>query len=416
MSEKGKKIYIRTFGCQMNERDSEFVTGLFLEKGYKIADSPDKANVIIFNTCSVRSHAEERAVSSMGQLMHRYKDKKIYAVAGCSAQALKGKLFERLPELNIVCGTGEIARLPELVKKIQEKRYERRETGERGRGIKENIIAVDNIDSAFPEIKSEYREDRLHAYVSVMRGCNNFCSYCIVPYVRGKERSRNVRNILDEIRALVKRGIRDITLLGQNVNSYKGIISPRISAGALNGKKSVDGKTETCDFVQLLKIVNGIDGIEKMRFMTSHPKDASIGLIKAIRDLDKAVKHLHLPLQSGSDRILRLMNRGYTVEKYLDIIGAARKIVPGLRFTTDIITGFPTETEKDFEATFRLMEKMEFDQAYIFKYSPRPGTRAGELEDDVPEEAKRRRHRELLGLQREISGKKNEKNYYTSRD
>jgi len=373
----------------MNERDSEFIAGLFLEKGYKLANSPNEADIVLFNTCSVRSHAEERAISSMGQLMHKHKDKKIYAIVGCAAQALKEKLFKRLPELNIVCGTGEIARLPELVKKIQEKRYDGRETGK-------SIIAIDNADSALPEIRSEYRKDKLHAYVSIMRGCNNFCSYCIVPYVRGRERSRNVKDILDEIKALVKRGIRDVTLLGQNVNSYKGI-------------------ARETSFVKLLELVNGIDGIEKIRFMTSHPKDAGDELFKAIRELDKVVKRLHLPLQSGSDRVLGLMDRGYTAGKYLSLVEAARKIVPGLCFTTDIITGFPTEDEKDFEDTLRMMEKIKFDSAYIFKYSGRPGTKAAEMEDDVPIEAKKRRHKILLDLQRKISRKKNEKTCCSSR-
>ena len=381
-----KKVFLRTYGCQMNERDSEFIAGLFLKRGYRLADSPDGADIILFNTCSVREHAEKRAISSMGQLMHKYEDKKIYAVAGCAAQALKEKLFKQLPKLNIVCGTGEIARLPELVKEAPGRR----------------IAALDGIDAPLPESSLSYRTSKNHAYVSIMRGCDNFCSYCIVPYVRGRERSRREGDIINEIRDLVAGGITDITLLGQNVNSYKGI--------ARN-----DGEGKTCNFVRLLTIINGVEGMEKIRFMTSHPKDANNELFKAVRELDKVVKHLHLPLQSGSDRILRLMNRGYTAEKYLGLAAGARKIVPGLRFTTDIITGFPTEKEKDFEDTLRMMKKIKFDFAYIFKYSPRPGTTAAKLEDDVPEDVKKRNHRALLDLQKEISRRKNEKNCRHSR-
>lgn len=316
-AQKKPSVYIRTFGCQMNTRDSEFIAGLFLEKGYKLTDLPDNADIVLFNACSVRKHAEERAISNMGHFMHRYKNKKIYGMVGCAAQALKGELFERLPALNLVCGTGEIAKLPELIEQAQNNK----------------ISALDNIDKPLPESNSIYRQDGKHAYVSIMRGCDNFCSYCVVPYVRGKERSRNVKDILAEIKTLVKRGIKDITLLGQNVNSYNGI--------ACNDKEH-----KTCSFVQLLHLINNIEGIEKIRFMTSHPKDANVDLFKAMNQLDRVVEHLHLPLQSGSDRILSLMNRGYTAKKYQDLIAKARYLVPKLRLTTDIIVGFPTETRK----------------------------------------------------------------------
>lgn len=362
------KVFIRTFGCQMNSSDSEFIAGLFSEKGYGFVDSPDKADVVLFNTCSVREHAEERAISSMGQLMHKHKNR-IYGVVGCAAQALGDRLFKRLPGLNIVCGTGEIAGLPELVEKARAK----------------TILALDNKDALLPEVASTYRENSKHAYVSIMRGCNNFCSYCIVPYVRGTERSRRVKDIVEEVKGLVKRGIRDITLLGQNVNSYKD---------------------KACGFVQLLKFVNDIEGIEKINFMTSHPKDATLKLFETMRDCGKVVKHLHLPLQSGSDRILGLMERRYTGKQYLSLAAKAREVIPGLRFTTDIIVGFPGETEQDFKDTLGLMKEVRFDSAYIFKYSPRPGTRAGEMPDDVPRETKKIRHKILLDLQKGISRKK----------
>ncbi|UCD55734.1 MAG: tRNA (N6-isopentenyl adenosine(37)-C2)-methylthiotransferase MiaB [Candidatus Omnitrophota bacterium] len=374
------KVYIRTFGCQMNERDSEFIAGLFMEKGYELIDSPEEADIVLFNTCSVREHAEERAISNMGHLMKQYKNK-IYGMVGCAAQALKGKLFERLPKLGLVCGTGEIAKLPELVEKIVDSsgglnlRYL-----EEAR--KSKILACENIDGDIPELRSRYRENNKRAYVSIMRGCDNFCSYCIVPYVRGRERSRKIEYILNEIKGLGKRGIKDITLLGQNVNSYRP------------------------DFVNLLGEINKIQGVEKINFLTSHPKDANIELFKAIQDSDKIIKHLHLPLQSGSDRILKLMNRGYTREKYLNLIGEARNIIQGLHLTTDIIVGFPTETEEDFNDTLNLMKDTKFGMAYIFKYSPRTGTEAAKLADDVPADVKGKRHKILLDLQREIHKRK----------
>ena len=345
----------------MNVKDSEFIAGLFLEKGYKLTDFPKDADIVLFNTCSVREHAEERAISNMGHLMKQYKNK-VYGMVGCMAQALKGKLFERLPKLNIVCGTGEITKLPELVKEA----------------MNNKVLALDNVDTSLPEPNLSYRQSDKHAYVSIMRGCDNFCSYCVVPYVRGRERSRKVEDIVNEIKGLAERGIKDITLLGQNVNSYRP------------------------HFVNLLGEINKIQGVEKISFLTSHPKDANVELFKAMKESDKVVKHLHLPLQSGSNRILKLMNRGYTRGKYLNLITKARNIMPSLRLTTDIIVGFPTETEKDFNDTLNLMKEIKFDLAYIFKYSPRPGTGAARLKDSIPEDTKKKRHKILLDLQREI--------------
>ena len=369
----------------MNERDSEFIAGLFLEKGYTLADSPDDADIVLFNTCSVREHAEHRAISNMGALLkiaHRkpITDKrkpKIFGIVGCMAQAMGNKLFQRLPGLDMVCGTGEIAKLPELAQKAQEKK----------------ILATGNADKFILSRSPYYREKKDHAYVSIMRGCNNFCSYCIVPHVRGKERSRPVPDIVNEVKDIVANGIRNITLLGQNVNSYK--------------THDTRHKTHVFGFIDLLKEINNIDGVEKISFMTSHPKDAGIELFEAMRDLDKINRHLHLPLQSGSDRILKLMNRGYTRKKYLSLVKKAREIVPDLRLTTDIIIGFPTETGKDFNDTLSLMKEVEFNLAYIFKYSPRAGTKAARLKDDVPEATKSQRHKTLLDLQRGLYEKNN---------
>ena len=374
MTAKCLSVFIRTFGCQMNVRDSEIILGMLQKEGYKQARRLEEADVVLFNTCSVRQHAEERAISNMGALLKEKKQRpKVYGIIGCTAQALKKDLFRRLPNLDIVCGTGQIHRLPKLVQEAQ----------------KSKIFACGGVDEDIPQPQSLYREDKQAAFVSIMRGCNNFCSYCIVPYVRGKERSRKVEDILGEIRDLVKRGIREITLLGQNVNSY-------------NGQRS----KKRCDFMQLLKLINGIEGIKRIKFMTSHPKDASKELFRAMRDLPKVCKHLHLPLQSGSDKILKLMNRGYTLGDYLKLVDCFRNLNPRGSLTTDIIVGFPGEGETDFKKTYQTMQKIQFDAAFIFKYSPRPKTKAAELKDNVPFETKQQRNHLLLKLQKEISLKK----------
>ena len=368
-----KKVYIRTFGCQMNVRDSEIITGLFLGKCFQQADSADEADIVLFNTCSVRRHAEERAISNMGALLKNKKQRsKVYGIIGCTAQALKKDLFRRLPGLDIVCGTGQIHRLPKLVQEAQ----------------KSKILACGGVDEDIPQPQSCYREDKQAAFVSIMRGCNNFCSYCIVPYVRGKERSRKVEDIAREVEDLTKRGIEEITLLGQNVNSYKGDVSAK-----------------KCDFVQLLKFMNGIKGVKRIKFMTSHPKDATIELFRAIRDFDKVVKQLHLPLQSGSDRILKLMNRGYTSRKYTGLVRKLRILVPGCRITTDMIVGFPGETNADFRKSYKIMNEIKFNAAYIFKYSPRLPAKSSFMEDSVPKETKEKRHKILLDLQKRLAKK-----------
>ena len=374
---RNKRVYIRTFGCQMNERDSEFIAGFFLENRYRLVDSPNEADVVLFNTCSVRKHAEDRAISNMGYLTHR-NGNRIYGIVGCAAQALGDELFCRLPGLNIVCGTGEIARLPELVERVA--------AGDN------KVLALENKDALLPEEKTSYRKDSRTACVSIMRGCNNYCSYCVVPYVRGRERSRKAADIVKEIKGLAARGICEVTLLGQNVNSYH------------------DKSGEACDFVRLLEIINGIEGLSRISFMTSHPKDTNARLFEAMRDLNKVVKHLHLPLQSGSDRILQLMKRGYTRADCVRLSSGARKIIPDLRLTTDIIVGFPTETDGDFKDTLDLLKESRFDLAYIFKYSPRPGTEASRMADDVSEGIKKERHKILLDLQKDLSRRKtNEK-------
>jgi len=368
MTPKCQTVYIRTFGCQMNVRDSEIILGMLQKEGYLETESPKEADVVIFNTCSVRKHAEERAISNMGMLLKaRGKKEKIFGIVGCTAQALKKDLFSRLPGLNIVCGPANIYDIPDLIKKAIKKDTQ--------------VLAVDRVKR--PLLRDcSFRTDNLKAYVSIMYGCNNFCSYCIVPYVRGRQLSRPLRHIIDEVKDLASRGCREITLLGQNVNSYG---------------QDLKGKT---DFTGLLEKLNRVAGIERIRFMTSHPKDASKRLFSAMRDLSKLCKHLHLPLQSGSDKILKLMNRGYSFSDYSGLIECLRKIIPGCNITTDIIVGFPQESEADFQKTYQAMQKIRFDQAFIFKYSPRPKTKAAELEDDVPLKVKQKRNNMLLKLQK----------------
>ncbi len=368
-----RKIYIRTFGCQMNSRDSEYIAGLLLDKGYTLAEAPEEAGVILFNSCSVRRHAEERVISNMGMLLKNARAAgKVYGIIGCTAQALKKDLFRRLPGLDIVCGTGEIHRLPELIKQAAHAK----------------VLACGSVDRNIPEIPSGYRQNNNSAFVSIMRGCNNFCSYCIVPYVRGKERSRKAEDIFREIEGLIKQGIKEIMLLGQNVNSYQGRL----------GKKR-------CNFVQLLKRINDIRGLREIKFMTSHPKDATVELFKAIKQLDKVAKQLHLPLQSGSDRILGLMNRGYTAGKYAGLVRKLRTLVPQCEITTDMIVGFPGESEADFRKTYQMMKDIKFNAAYIFKYSPRPPAKAAFMQDNVSQETKQKRHKMLLDLQKKLAKK-----------
>jgi len=368
-----KKVFVKTFGCQMSFRDSEFVAGHLLESGFALADSIDGADIIIFNSCSVRKHAEDRLISNISdlKLLKKKKPALIIGLMGCTAQSYKSRILDRVPILDFSCGPGNESDIPSIIKDILKH--------------KGTIVATDKIDKKRPELFPAHREDKRKAYVSIGEGCNNFCSYCIVPYVRGKERSRNSKSIIKEVKDLAGRGFKEIVLLGQNVNSYKGI-----------------------GFVKLLKELNNIKGIERIRFMTSHPKDASVELFKAMRDLDKVCAHLHLPLQAGSDRILKLMNRGYNAKKYLDMVKEYKKYVPEGSITTDIIVGFPSETKSDFEKTVKMMKDIGFDGAYMFKYSPRPPAKSSKLKDAVPQKAKEERLDTLINLQCGISLKKNE--------
>jgi len=373
------KVFLKTYGCQMNERDSEALTGLLQEAGFIISDSPDDADVVLFNTCSVREHAEERIWSNLGQLKKKgpslslrinHANKKIIGVIGCMAQNYKDEIFKRAPIVDLVVGPNDLLSVPILIKNIVKE--------------KSRALAVSTMEREQDFYVSNFRENKNHAYVVISEGCSNFCSYCVVPYVRGRLHCRNPQDILDEVKRTIELGIKDVTLLGQNVNSYK---------------------FEGIDFVKLLRMVNDMEGLKNFSFLTSHPKDVSKELFPMMRDLEKIKKSLHLPVQSGSDRILKMMNRGYAASHYRKLAEEYHKTVGGL-LSTDVIIGFPSETEEDFKKTCGLFKEIQFDSAYIFKYSGRPHTEAQNLADSVSVEEKEKRHKILLDLQKNISKNK----------
>jgi tRNA-2-methylthio-N6-dimethylallyladenosine synthase len=376
MKEDIKKVFIRSWGCQMNEHDSERVKDLLSEGGYFFVDKPEDADVILFNTCSVRKHAEDKVYGKAGDFEKLKKTRPclIIGILGCMAEVQRDLIFRKLPHVDFLCGPADLDKVPEIIEKIKN-------------GAGYVIYLGGHRSGRLPEFSKNRCTGRT-SYVKIMEGCDNFCSYCVVPYVRGRERSRSSKEILEEIRQLIDRGVKEITLLGQNVNSY--------------GK----GLKEKIDFVELLKKIDTIAKGIKINFVTSHPKDVSMGLFKAMAQCDSVSKALHLPLQSGSNKILKKMNRGYSIDKYKKLIDEFRKIVKGSSLTTDLIVGFPGEAKKDFEDTLKAVKEIRFDAAYIFKYSPRPFTKASKFEDDVTKEEKERRHALLLKIQKDISMKK----------
>lgn len=358
---RGFQYYIESYGCQMNDHDAEKLSGMLQTCGFSPAPSKEEATLLLFNTCCVREHAEKRVFGNIGALKKRKEDEPglLIGVCGCMMQQreVAERLFKRFPFVDLVFGTHELHHFPLLLSRTL--------AGER-------VFSVRESDGEIAEGLPVVRGGSFSTFVTIMYGCNNFCSYCIVPYVRGRERSRAPENIVAEVRSLAERGFREITLLGQNVNSY---------AYADDG----------VDFPALLRRVSTVEGIERIRFMTSHPKDLSPRLIEAMATLPKVCNHIHLPVQSGSNRILSEMNRRYTREKYLGLVEDIRAAVEGVELTTDIIVGFPGETEEDFEETLALVRQVGFSAAYTFMYSPRLGTRAAEMENQVPEEVKKDR-------------------------
>jgi len=374
-----KTVFFETFGCQMNKLDAELSLGLLQEDGYKIVDKVDDADVILFNTCSVRKHAEDKVYSHLGALktLKKRHPEVIVGVLGCMAQKDGEAIFKRMPHVDLVCGTRMFSRLPEMLLKI--------------RNHGSHVLAIDEDQIVNVKRAVTYRPNFYQAFVTVIRGCDNYCSYCIVPYVRGREISRTIADIKEEVQSLVSNGCKEVTLLGQNINSYG---------------KSLDGNVTMGD---LLSELNELDGLERIRFVTSHPADMSRDLIRTMSRLEKVCEYLHMPAQSGSDEVLKRMHRGYTAGYYREFVRYARELIPHLTVASDFIVGFPGETEEDFQETVQLMEDIRFQNCFIFKYSPRTGTKAAELKDDVPDETKRARNLKLLELQKKISLEENTK-------
>lgn len=362
---------VHTYGCQQNVSDSEKIKGLLAEMGYGFTEEISQADLVLFNTCAVREHAEQRVFGNVGALKNDKKAKPsmIIALCGCMMQQehIVEKIKRSYPHVDLVFGTNALQKLPQMLFEVIRERRRVFAGDESGGDIAEGLPAV--------------RDGKVKAFLPVMYGCNNFCSYCIVPYVRGRERSRKPENILAEAKELVGAGYRDITLLGQNVNSYG---------------KNLDGNW---NFAKLLREINKIEGDFRIRFMTSHPKDATQELFNAMAECEKVSKHLHLPFQSGSSRILRQMNRGYTREQYLALVEQAKAIIPGLSLTSDIIVGFPGETYEDFEETLDVVRRVRFSNLFTFIYSRRKGTPAEKLDDPVPHEEKTKWFAELLEVQ-----------------
>ena len=376
--DKQKLAYTRTFGCRANVSDGEKINGILAKMGYGFTRDMNEADLILFNTCAVRENAETRVFGNVGALIHqkRRNPNLIIAVCGCMVQQehIKEKLYKTFPFINLIFGTHVIHKLPELLNKVMN-----------GNKLVADISDTETISEDLPV----RRESKFKADVPIMYGCDNYCSYCVVPYVRGRERSRKPEDVLNEIRTLVEDGIKEVMLLGQNVNSYNG--------GGLS-------------FAELLGQIDDIDdpnriGREfKITYMTSHPKDLSRELIDAIAKSKKVSYHLHLPIQSGSDRVLEKMNRGYTIKQYTDIISYAREQIPGISITTDIIIGFPGETREDFDRTLDLIREINFDSAYTFIYSKREGTKAADMPDPISGEEKSVWFTELLEVLDETSG------------
>lgn len=372
------KAFVHTYGCQGNVADSERMIGQLLEMGYTLTDSPENAQFVLFNTCAVREHAEDRVFGNVGALkpikeLHR---DMVIALCGCMMQQqhVSDRIKKSYPYVNLVFGTFAVHRLPELM-------YRTLVGGKR-------VFDTDASAAPVAEGLPVYRDSGFKAWLPIMYGCNNFCSYCVVPYVRGRERSRRVEDVLDEAREIIASGVKEITLLGQNVNSY--------------GKNSEDG----VDFAELLRRLNALDGDFKLRFMTSHPKDCNERLLDAMAECEKCSHHLHLPFQSGNNRVLREMNRGYTREHYLELISYAKKVMPDVSLTSDVIVGFPGETYEEFLDTVSLIKEVEFTSLFTFIFSPREGTRAAKMDDPVPAKEKSRWFSELLKAQEEVAAKR----------
>jgi len=383
------KVHLKTYGCQMNKLDTALVVSALKANGFSLTDSVKEADVVLINTCSVREHAEQRAFSHLGHLKHIKKTRPdlIVAVIGCMAQRLGADLLGH-EAVDIVCGPAQIPQITELVTKALKEKQKTLVVMEKIRqASEEQSLELEKFESVYGV---EDKQISGQAFVRVMRGCNNFCSYCVVPYVRGPEVSRPPATIIEQIKKLAEAGVKQVTLLGQRVNAYK------YAAGE-----------KTYCLADLLQMASDIDGIEWLKFVTNYPSEEFFDeILQVMADSPKVSNYLHIPAQSGSDKILQAMNRRYTAEQYLELLDRARAIVPGIAIAGDFIVGFPGETEEDFQATVELVKKARYKNCFIFKYSPRPGTTADKgLKDDVPIEVKKRRNTELLAEQEKISGR-----------
>jgi tRNA-2-methylthio-N6-dimethylallyladenosine synthase len=390
-----KKVHIKCFGCQMNKLDSSLVTSALTAAGFETTDKATEADAVLINTCSVRAHAEDRVLSHLGHLKHLKKQRPdlIVAIMGCMAQRLGAELLEN-PAVDIVVGPTQLPQIPQMLTDA----IENKSTGK-------NIAVTENIRTVTPQAETHALDDfelthdsdanhiKSQAFVRVMRGCNNFCTYCVVPYVRGPEISRPPQAIIEQVKKLADSGIQQITLLGQTVNSYTCTAGDR-----------------TYTLADLLEMTSQIESVKWVRFITSHPGKFDDSILRAIADLPKVCPYLHIPAQSGSDKILKAMNRGYTAEQYLDFIDRAKSIVPDIAIAGDFIVGFPGETDEDFAATADLVKKCEYKNIFVFKYSPRPGTNAvRKLKDTVSRETKQKRNHELLEVQNKIATEYNKR-------
>lgn len=377
---KPKSYFIATYGCQMNEEDSEKLSGMLKKSRYIRTEERNEASIIIFNTCCVRENAENKVFGNLGEVKHLKKANPdlVIAICGCMMQqeGMADKVLKKFPFVDIIFGTHNSYKFPEYLNKVKTEGVQIKEIMDKETSIIEGIP----ID----------RESYVKAFVTIMYGCDNFCTYCVVPYVRGRERSRKPEEIVKEIKELVSKGYKEVTLLGQNVNSY--------------GK----GLEEKTSFADLLRIVNEIEGLERIRFMSSHPKDFNEDVIDAIKDCKKICEQIHLPVQSGSDELLKVMNRNYTMERYKEIVDLLRNQIPDCAITTDIIVGFPGETEEDFENTLNLVKYAKFDSAFTFIYSRRNNTPADKMENQIPEDIKHDRFNRLVEVLNEnvIKGNK----------
>ncbi|MBI3272786.1 MAG: tRNA (N6-isopentenyl adenosine(37)-C2)-methylthiotransferase MiaB [Planctomycetes bacterium] len=392
-----KRLYFETFGCQMNRLDSELVLGELVRDGYVLTDDKEGADVILYNTCSVRGKAEEKVYSHLGDLRRakRERPELVIGVLGCMAQREGAALRDRAPHVDLVCGTHQYREMPALLRSVVE------------RGMP--VVAVDER----PDVDAFDRgqgplENPYQAFVLAMKGCDCRCTFCVVPLTRGTELSRPIDSIVEEVRTLVGRGVVEVTLLGQNVTSYGKNLSPSAPQFPLHDSRPERSPAEwEVNLAGLLRAVAGVEGLRRLRFLTGHPAFAHRELFEVIRDEPKICPYFHAPAQSGSDRILRRMKRGYTRSEYLERVAQSREVCPRLEWVSDFIVGFPGETDADFESTVELVDQVGFLVAYIFKYSPRPGTPGARLADDVPEEVKQERNQLLLRHQERVNARKN---------